>query len=234
MSDPSIVIRPVQLRSPVIASASSACPLPATAAIPTISPAWTSSDTSRRAGRPRSLSAETPLTDRTTRPRSTGARSSTSRTGRPTMSPARSARVVPSGSTSDAVTRPARMTVIRSAMARTSPSLWLMKTTLLPAAVIARSVTNSSSASWGARTAVGSSMIRIRAPRWSILRISTRCCSPTESCQTWARGSTCSPSSCAIPSTSASVLRRSSLKRGRSMPRSTFSATVCDGTNAKC
>ena len=40
-----------------------------------------------------------------------------------------------------------------------------MKTTLLPAAVIARSVTKSSSASWGASTAVGSSMIRIRAPR---------------------------------------------------------------------
>ena len=64
-----------------------------------------------------------------------------------------------------AVTSPRRMTVIRSAMASTSPSLWLMNTTLRPSAVIDRSVRNSSSTSCGARTAVGSSMIRIRAPR---------------------------------------------------------------------
>ena len=37
----------------------------------------------------------------------------------------------------------------------TSPSLWLMNTTALPAAVIARTVTNSASASCGVSTAVG-------------------------------------------------------------------------------
>ena len=131
MSDPSIVIRPVQLPEPGDRLGQLGLPVARDRGDP--------DDLARhgrrarrragRAGRDRCC-AETPLTDRTTRPRSTGARSSTSRTGRPTMSPARSARVVPSGSTSDAVTRPARMTVIRSAMARTSPSLWLMKTTL--------------------------------------------------------------------------------------------------------
>ena len=71
----------------------------------------------------------------------------------------------PSGEIPAAVTRPWRITVIRSAIARTSPSLWLMKTMLRPSSVIERSVRNSSSISWGARTDVGSSRIRIsRAP----------------------------------------------------------------------
>ena len=48
-----------------------------------------------------------------------------------------------------AVTLPRRMTVIRSAIASTSSSLWLMNTTLRPAAVIDRSVRNSSSTSCG-------------------------------------------------------------------------------------
>ena len=39
-----------------------------------------------------------------------------------------------------AVTTPRRMTVIRSAMASTSPSLWLMNTTLRPSAAIEWSV----------------------------------------------------------------------------------------------
>ena len=51
--------RPVHARSPVMTSASSDWPLPATPAMPTISPARTSSDTSRSAGRPLSLTAPT-------------------------------------------------------------------------------------------------------------------------------------------------------------------------------
>ena len=81
------------------------------------------------------------------------------------MRRARSVVVVSRGKMPAAVTTPRRMTVIRSAMASTSPSLWLMNTTLRPSAAIERSVRNSSSTSCGARTAVGSSMIRMRAPR---------------------------------------------------------------------
>ena len=64
-----------------------------------------------------------------------------------------------------AVTLPRRITVTRSAIWATSASLWLMKTTDVPSATIARSVRKRSWASCGARTAVGSSRMRIRAPR---------------------------------------------------------------------
>ena len=68
-----------------------------------------------------------------------------------------------------------------------------MKMTVLPSSAIERSVAKSATASCGVSTAVGSSMIRIRASRYSAFRISTRCCSPTESCQIFARGGTSSP-----------------------------------------
>ena len=53
----------------------------------------------------------------------------------------------------------------------------------LPSSAIIRSVSKSASASCGVSTAVGSSRTRTRDPRKTALRISTRCCSPTESCQ---------------------------------------------------
>ena len=52
------------------------------------------------------------------------------------MSRASSRFVMPAAGTPAAVTVPRRMTVMRSAMASTSSSLWLMKTTELPRAVI--------------------------------------------------------------------------------------------------
>ena len=73
--------------------------------------------------------------------------------------------VMPAAGSPPAVTFPRRITVTRSAIERTSPSLWLMNTMLRPAAVMDRRVRNRSSISCGARTAVGSSMIRTRAPR---------------------------------------------------------------------
>ena len=72
---------------------------------------------------------------------------------------------MPAAGTPAAVTLPRRMTVMRSAMRSTSSSLWLMKTIESPRAVMPRSVPNSSSTSWGASTAVGSSMMRMVAPR---------------------------------------------------------------------
>ena len=46
-----------------------------------------------------------------------------------------------------------------------------------------RKVFPSSLDSCGVSTAVGSSRINVSAPRYSSFKISTRCCSPTESCQ---------------------------------------------------
>ena len=107
----------------------------------------TGPDLERRAAERRAARGRCPRGRRrrasTTRPGSTSVRLSCSRTGRPTISRARSARVTVFGSIPAAVTRPARMTVIRSAIDRTSPSLWLMKTTLRPPATIERSVANS-------------------------------------------------------------------------------------------
>ena len=60
---------------------------------------------------------------------------------------------------------PRRSTVIRSEMASTSPSLWVMKMIDLPSACSERMIANSSPASCGVSTAVGSSRMRISAPR---------------------------------------------------------------------
>ena len=64
-----------------------------------------------------------------------------------------------------AIERPPRSTVTRSATAFTSCSLCEMKITVRPSAAISRSVSNSTSASCGVSTAVGSSRIRMRASR---------------------------------------------------------------------
>ena len=130
-------------------SASSLWPLPATAAMPTISPARTSSETPRRAGTPLSPSASICSRASTVSPGGIDVRSRLSRISRPTISVASWACVAPAAGSDAAVTFPRRMTVIRSAIARTSPSLWLMNTTLRPAAVIDRSVRNRSSISCG-------------------------------------------------------------------------------------
>ena len=64
---------------------------------------------------------------------------------------------------------------MRSATARTSRSLWVMKTIDVPASRRARMTTISSSVSCGVSTAVGSSRMSILALRLSALMISTRC-----------------------------------------------------------
>jgi hypothetical protein len=101
----------------------------------------------------------------TTGPGELYVRSIVSRTSRPTISRERPAVVVSAVETPAAATRPRRITVTRSAIWATSASLWLMKTTDVPSATIDRRVPKRSTASWGARTAVGSSRMRIRAPR---------------------------------------------------------------------
>ena len=89
-------------------------------------------------------------------------------------------------------TLPRRITVIVSAMARTSRSLWVMKTIALPSSRSERITSISSSISCGVSTAVGSSKIRYLASLASAFKISTRCCTPTGRSSTSASGSTSS------------------------------------------
>ena len=60
---------------------------------------------------------------------------------------------------------PLRSTATRSEISMTSWSLWVMMTMALPSAFILRITSKSRWVSWGVRTAVGSSRIRILAPR---------------------------------------------------------------------
>ena len=114
------------LRSPVSASTSSSWPLPATPAMPRISPARTSNVTPLTASWPRSSSTRRSCTDEGRARGCDSPRSTTSCTLRPTISAARSSSSVSDGMRSP-TTLPRRMTVIRSAISRTSYSLWLMK-----------------------------------------------------------------------------------------------------------
>ena len=157
---------------------------------------------------------------------------STPNVGRPTIIPASSRSSVEPGTVP--TSRPRRSTLTRSLMARTSASLWLMKTTDSPSATSDRSVAKSAFTSSGTRTAVGSSRMRMRQSRDSAFRISTRCCWPTDSSSTRAAGST------RIPKRSdASDARRAAPRPGRAAgsverPSARFSATVIGRTRAKC
>ena len=83
----------------------------------------------------------------------------------PTIISASCSAVTVDGSSTSPTVLPARMTVIASAYSSTSSSLWEMKITVALLAVSSRSEANSSSTSWGTSTAVGSSRMRISAPR---------------------------------------------------------------------
>ena len=238
IASPSISMEPLVLgRRPARTSTSSRWPLPATPAMPRISPAFTCSETSVSAGRPRSPSADRLSTDRTVAAPGSAPPPwrITDVTSLPTMSSARLSREEPAASTV-ATDFPSRSTVIRSAIEATSPSLWEMKITLLPCRAIERNVVTSDSASGGVRTAVGSSMMSTCASRYSTFKISTRCCSPTESCQILARGST-GIANCSASSTirsSADFVSSRKRREGGCVPRMMFSVTVNVGINRKC
>ena len=83
-----------------------------------------------------------------------------------------------------------------------------MTITEWPSAAITRRVLNNSCASCGVRTAVGSSRMMTREPLLTAFMISTRCCSPIESCQIRAFGSTGMWSASAISSTCRTSSRR--------------------------
>ena len=133
-------------------------------------------------------------------------------------------------------TLPRRMTVIRSATARTSRSLWVMKTIEVPDSLSWRMIAMSSSVSCGVSTAVGSSRMRTSAWRESALMISTRCWTPTGRSSTSASGSTWKPNWSEISVTRRRASGRSIRPPPRtgSWPSTTFSATVKTGTSMKC
>ncbi|MCY1211571.1 hypothetical protein D9M72_232850 [compost metagenome] len=117
----------------------------------------------------------------------------------------------------------------------TSPSLWLMKITDRPCATICASVANSASLSCGVSTAVGSSRIRMRAPRYSALRISTRWRSPTERLPMVASGCTGRPKRWATSSSRArAAARRETGRHSGSVPIVTLSSTLRLSASVKC
>ncbi len=140
---PSIVVLPATTgRRPMIASISSVWPLPCTPATPSTSPACTVRSTPSTARWPRSSLTARPATSSTAAPGWAAPLSTRSSTERPTISEASSSSLV-SGAAVPTV-RPRRITVIRSAIAWTSLSLWVMKTIDLPAALSVRMISSRS------------------------------------------------------------------------------------------
>ena len=131
---------------------------------------------------------------------------------------------------------PWRMTETLSVAAMISRSLWVISTTVRPWSRRLRRMRNRWSASCGVSTPVGSSRIRMRAPRNSAFRISTRCCTPTGRSAT--RG-------VEVDVEAVLALERGDLgarprRAGRpasappSAPSSRFSSTVNGSTSMKC
>ena len=184
--------------------------------MPTISPARRSSDTLPAAARPARRAR--PARWRAAAPRRRCARGAPATrprcTWRPTIASA-SASIEVSAIGVSSTTAPWRITVTSSHSAMISFSLCVISRIVVPRSRRPRSTTNSCSVSCGVSTAVGSSRIRMRAPRYSALRISRRWRSPTGSSATTASRSTARP----VSRISASSLARTCAARGRQAPR---------------
>ncbi len=156
---------PLSWRMPMIVSTSSVCPLPSTPAMPSTSPARTTRSTPASSGRPPpSPASSRPDTSSTTRSVTVDSRVSGLGSSLPTIISA-SCRLETVRGSAVPTLRPRRITVIESAMERTSSSLCEMNRKVKSLARISRTVSNSSSTSCGTSTAVGSSRITVRAPR---------------------------------------------------------------------
>ena len=223
----------VATRVPHNSSASASCPLPETPAIAVISPAFKFSDTpfSRSCLPP---AVYTPSIVQTAWPTDAAGRRCAVVTLRPTIHCASCACVVSTAAAS-ATSLPPRSTATRCDTRSTSPSLWLMKIIDRPPLTICPSVSNSASLSCGVSTAVGSSRIRMRAPRYSAFRISTRWRSPTDSLPTCASGDTARPKRCATSiSFARAALRREKSCHSDSLPIITLSSTLKLSASVKC
>ena len=222
------------VRIPASTSSSSLCPLPATPATPRISPPRNVKLTPDSRSTPAASRRRRSSTSSSTGPGRAGSLAWSRRSRRPIISsPSSSAEVC--AVTRCATISPARITETRSVIAMISRSLCVISSTVLPCARRAWSTRNRSSASCGVNTPVGSSRISTSAPRYSALRISTRCCAPTGRSPTSASGSTESPYSVASRPSSARARARPFASRAPpSAPSMTFSSTVKLSTSMKC
>ena len=143
---------------------SSDWPLPSIPAIPTISPARTSKERFFTAGTPRFSLTTKSLIDKTTSFGCGACFSVLKETERPTIISAKSALVAPAISTVW-IDFPRRITVTRLDTARISSSLWVIKIMDFPSLTRFFMIAINSSISEGVNTAVGSSKMRISAPR---------------------------------------------------------------------
>ena len=121
----------------MIASTSSAWPLPSTPAMPSTSPAWMLSVTSSSTARPSGERTVSPSTASTTSSRTVDSRVSGDGSSPPTISSA-SRRAVTSPGSTVATVVPRRITVISSATASTSSSLCEMNSTVMPSDLSSR------------------------------------------------------------------------------------------------
>ena len=149
---------------PMMASTSSAWPLPSTPAMPSTSPRWMAKEMSASSWRPVGEMTSSDVTSSSVMSVTVDSRVSGVGSSLPTISSASWRAVTWSGRTVDTVV-PLRMTVISSATCSTSSSLCEMNRTVSPSSLSSRRLSKSSSTSWGTSTAVGSSRMRILAPR---------------------------------------------------------------------
>ncbi len=155
-------------------------------------------------------------------------------TRRPTMASASWSRlhwlIGPSNTTA-----PWRITVTASHSAMISLSLWVISSSVVPVSRSRRRVTNRCAVSCGVSTAVGSSRIRIFAPRNSAFRISSRWRSPTGRSSTALSRRTCRPVSAirasSWPRTWARALPR---RQCGSAPSMMLSSALSGSTSMKC
>ena len=210
---------------PKMLCATSVRPAPTNPARPTISPRRSSNDTSEKT--PRRVR---PSTRRTTSPTCASCFGNSASSERPTIS--RTISPCESSAASRVVMwRPSRSTVTTSAIASTSSSLWLMKTTDTPRPRRRCTVAKRFSTSCGERAAVGSSMINRRARDESAFAISSSWRSATPSPRTGVSGEKPTSRSSRIRAAARFIARQSTTRnrfRGR-WPAKMFSATERSG-----
>ena len=155
---------PSTWRRPVMASTSSSWPLPSIPARPRISPPRILKERPLTASVPRSSLTCRSLTSRIFLPRLRGALSSLKLTWWPTIISANCSSFA-SATLTVWMDLPARMTVTRSALSLISFSLWVIKMMDLPSLARFFMILMNSVISCGVKTAVGSSKIKMSAPR---------------------------------------------------------------------
>ena len=220
-------------RVPLSSSARATWPLPETPAMATTSPPRSSSDTPSRRSRPSAVVLTRSSTHSAWPTAPAGWRPGSS-IARPTIHSA-SCSCVTAPAAACATSLPARSTAMRCDTRSTSASLWLMKMIDSPCATIWAKVSNKPSLSCGVSTAVGSSRIRMRAPRTRAFKISTRWRSPTVRPATRASGCTARPKRCAVRSRCARAARRRDHGRhSGSVPSITLSSTLRLSASVKC